>query len=60
MLRLERRPEPARGMVYVSPVIAVALTVLSSMAMFAFMGVDPVRAIAAFFIEPLSTLDGFA
>lgn len=60
MLRLEQRPEPAKAMVYVSPLIAVALTVVTSMVMFAIMGVDPVEAIEAFFIEPVSTLDGLA
>ncbi len=60
MLRLEQRPEPARRMVYVSPLIAVVLTVVTAMAMFAIMGVDPVRAIEAFFVEPISNLDGIA
>ena len=60
MLRLEQRPEPAKSMVYVSPLIAVLLTVITSMVVFAILGVDPVRAIEAFFIEPISNLDGLA
>jgi len=54
------RPEPSAGMVYVSPVIAVVLTILTSMVMFALLGVDPVKAIVTFFIEPISSLDGVA
>jgi len=47
-------------MVYVSPVIAVVLTILTSMVMFALLGVDPVKAVVTFFIEPISSLDGVA
>ena len=60
LIRLVQRPEPSAGMVYVSPVIAVVLTILTSMVMFALLGVDPVKAIATFFIEPISSLDGVA
>ena len=58
--RLEQRPEASRSMVYVSPLIAVVFTVLTAMVMFALLGVDPVRAIETFFIEPVSTLDGLS
>jgi len=47
-------------MVYKSPLIAVVLTLLAGMAMFWIMGTDPLRAVYAFFIEPVSTLDGVA
>ncbi|MBT6286773.1 MAG: ABC transporter permease [Rhodospirillaceae bacterium] len=47
-------------MIYVSPLIAVVLTVLTAMVMFALLGVDPVKAIETFFIEPVSSLDGLA
>jgi ABC-type uncharacterized transport system permease subunit len=60
LIRLVQRPEPSAGMVYVSPVIAVVLTILTSMVMFALLGVDPVKAIVTFFIEPISSLDGVA
>jgi len=60
LLRLEQRPEVSKSMVYVSPLIAVVLTILTAMLMFALLGVDPVKAIATFFIEPISTLDGLA
>lgn len=58
--RLEQRPEASRSMVYVSPLIAVVFTVLTAMVMFALLGVDPVRAIETFFIEPVSSLDGLS
>ena len=60
LLRLEQRPEVSKSMVYASPLIAVVLTILTAMVMFALLGVDPVNAIATFFIEPISTLDGLA
>ncbi|MEC7491218.1 MAG: ABC transporter permease [Pseudomonadota bacterium] len=47
-------------MVYASPLIAVALTILTAMMMFGMLGVNPVEAIVTFFIEPISTLDGLA
>jgi simple sugar transport system permease protein len=47
-------------MVYFSPLIAVMLTVLTAMLMFALLNVDPVRAIVTFFVEPVSSLDGLA
>lgn len=60
LIRMEQRPEPSKSMVYASPLIAVVLTILTAMIMFAMLGVDPVRAIATFFIEPVSTLNGVA
>ena len=58
--RLEQRQEASRAMVYLSPVVAVFLTVLAAMIMFAVLGVDPVKAIFSFFIEPISSRDGLA
>jgi general nucleoside transport system permease protein len=60
LIRLEQRPEASKSMVYVSPVIAVILTVLTAMVMFSMLGVDPVKAIVTFFVEPISSLDGLA
>jgi general nucleoside transport system permease protein len=60
LIRLEQRPEASKAMVYVSPLIAVVLTVLTAMVMFALLGVDPVKAIVTFFVEPVSSLDGLA
>ena len=60
LVRLEQRPEASKSMVYVSPLIAVVLTVLTAMVMFGMLGVDPIKAITTFFIEPVSSLDGLA
>lgn len=60
LVRLEQRPEASKSMVYVSPVIAVILTVLTAMIMFWLLDVDPVKAIVTFFVEPISSLDGVA
>jgi simple sugar transport system permease protein len=53
MLRLETRPEPSRLMSVASPLLALALTTLAGMALFAVLGKDPVRALQVFFVEPL-------
>jgi ABC-type uncharacterized transport system permease subunit len=60
LIRLEPRAEASRAMVYQSPLIAVVLTLLAGMIMFRILGVDPFQAVYAFFIEPISTLDGVA
>ncbi len=56
MIRLEARPNPSRAMVYGSPVIALALTLLAGLGLFGFMGRDPLEAMAIIFIEPLTTV----
>lgn len=60
LIRLEPRAEPSRAMIYQSPLIAVVMTLLVGMVMFWMLGTDPVRAVHAYFIEPISSLDGFA
>ncbi len=60
LIRLELRSEASRAMIYQSPLIAVVLTLLAGMVMFWILGTDPLRAVYAFFIEPISTLDGVA
>jgi simple sugar transport system permease protein len=59
-IRLEARGEPSRAMVWLSPLIAVVLTVAASMVMFAILGTDPVAAIYNYFIDPLTTRNGVA
>ena len=59
-IRLELRGEASRAMVYQSPLIAVVLSLLAGMVMFWIMGTDPFRAVYAFFVEPISTFNGFA
>ncbi len=55
MLKLELRPQPSRGWSYGSPLLALAITVLMGMALFALLGKDPVRGLLVFFWEPLRT-----
>lgn len=59
-IRLEARGAPSRAMVWLSPLIAVALTVVASMVMFAILGTDPVAAIYNYFIDPVMTRNGIA
>src|SRR3712207_6198690 len=58
--RLERRPEPSRGMMLATPVIAVALTVLAGFVLFALMGYDPIASLYHFFVSPVLSLYGLA
>ncbi len=58
MLRLERRPQNSRTMMYLSPVFALALTLAAGVVLFSIMRVDPAEALYAFFIEPLTTTYG--
>jgi general nucleoside transport system permease protein len=53
-LVLERRPERSAVIAIASPLIAVALTIVTFAALFAIMGKDPVAAIYVYFIEPLT------
>ncbi len=53
MLRLEMRPQPSAAWSYASPLLAIALTVLIGMALFAALGKDPVAGLRVFFWEPV-------
>jgi simple sugar transport system permease protein len=58
--RLEPRPEPARGLVWITPVIAVALTVATGFVLFTLMGYDPFAALYHFFVSPVLSTYGLA
>ncbi|KQV85331.1 ABC transporter permease [Rhizobacter sp. Root1221] len=58
MLQLEARPAPSKAMSLLSPVLALAITMLIGIAMFVLLGKDPVRALQIFFVEPLK--NGYA
>ena len=58
-LKLVRRPNASRSMILLSPLIALALTLLSGIVLFMIMGVHPGQALYAFFIEPLTSLYGW-
>lgn len=53
-LVLERRPEPSRLATLLSPLIAVALTLVFGIVMFAVMGKSPFQALYVYFVEPLT------
>src|SRR4051812_7401888 len=55
MLRLEARPEPSRAWSIASPLLALALTVIIGVLLFAALGKDPVRGLQVFFWEPLKS-----
>ncbi len=55
MLRLEARPQPSVWWRYASPLLALGLTVLVGLTLFALLGKDPLRGLQVFFWEPLRT-----
>ncbi|MBD8051652.1 ABC transporter permease [Limnohabitans radicicola] len=55
MLRLEPRPQASRAWTYASPLLALAVTVLIGVALFAALGKDPVRGLQMFFWEPMKS-----
>ncbi len=55
MLRLEPRPAPSRVWAWASPLLALAITVLIGVTLFALLGKDPVRGLQVFFWEPIKS-----
>lgn len=53
-IELIRRPERSRALTFLSPVIAIALTVIAGFIIFAAIGVDPFGALYVYFIEKLT------
>ena len=53
MLKLEARPQPSNAMSFASPLVALLVTVLIGIVMFALLGKDPLRALQMFFWEPI-------
>ena len=53
---LEKRPERSKAMAFLSPVIAIGLTVLAGTIIFWSRGLDPLNALYVYFIEPVTTL----
>ncbi|HSK40293.1 MAG TPA: ABC transporter permease [Arenibaculum sp.] len=58
--RLVPRGAASPAMVWLTPVLAIALTLLAGTLLFAAMGFDPLRALHAFFVEPVSSAFGIA
>ncbi|MBI3673896.1 MAG: ABC transporter permease, partial [Rhizobiales bacterium] len=59
-LLLEKRSEHSHTMVYLSPVIAIGLTLVTGAIIFAFDGLNPLEALYVYFLEPLKYLWTFA
>lgn len=59
-LRLELRPAASQWMRYASPLIAATLTLLTGFVLFAALDKNPLEAFHAFFIAPVSSMNGLA
>ena len=55
MLRLESRPQASKVWSYASPLLALLVTVVIGVVLFAALGKDPVRALQMFFWEPIKS-----
>jgi len=58
-LTLEKRPSDSKTMAYLSPVLAILLTLISGGLLFASLGKDPFEALYVFFVSPLTDLYGW-
>jgi simple sugar transport system permease protein len=55
MLRLEARAEPSQTMVWLSPLLALAVTVIMGIGIFVAMGKNPLLGLSMFFWEPIQS-----
>lgn len=55
-IALERRLVPSRGMQYLSPLIAILLSLVTFFIIFVIAGIDPLQALYIYFVEPLTAL----
>src|SRR5262245_63125815 len=60
MLRLEPRPQPSRVMFTTTPLLALLLTLLAAVALFALLRKPPLEALGLIFIAPLTSLRGIS
>ena len=60
MLKLEPRPELSRFWSYASPILALLITVLIGVALFAALGKDPVKGLLVFFYVALAVLSALS
>ncbi len=57
---LEKRPADSRLMAYLSPLMAISLTLISGAILFAVLGQPPGHALYTFFVSPLTDLYGWS
>jgi simple sugar transport system permease protein len=55
MFKLEPRPAPSKLLTFASPLIALAITVIVGVILFASLGKDPLAGLQVFFVEPLKS-----
>ena len=55
MLKLETRPQPSNTMSVLSPVLALAITVVIGVILFVLLGKDPLKGLQMFLYEPLKS-----
>ncbi|MES2259756.1 MAG: ABC transporter permease [Pseudomonadota bacterium] len=60
MFKLEARPTPSTLMSWLSPVMAVGLTIVCGVILFLALGKDPLAGLAVFFIEPIRDARGWS
>ena len=60
MIRLQLRPAPARWMVLLSPLLALAFTSLAGLLLFALLGKDPAAGLRVFLVTPLENIRGWS
>lgn len=60
MFKLEPRPNPSALMSWLSPVLAVLLTVVCGVILFLALGKNPLTGLAVFFIDPIADLRGWS
>ncbi len=60
LIKLEPRGEISRTAAYLTPFLAVGMTLVAGAVLFAAMGENPLRALYTFFIAPVSTVYGFS
>jgi general nucleoside transport system permease protein len=53
MFELEVRPQPSAAMAWISPLLALLITLIVGASMFAVLGKDPLAALSVFFVEPV-------
>jgi len=58
-MRLEARAQPSRWMAAASPLLALAITVLLGVLLFAALGKDPLKSLQVFLYEPIRTVYGW-
>jgi len=58
-MRIEARTEISRPMIYAAPVLAVVMTMIAGLVLFKVMGHNPFQALHTFFIQPISSVDGW-